>query len=277
MTDVRKEHSKIQLNLPLNLSKHRGAPYYNPVSVSVLDEMPEIKKFIIENEILINNDFFYIGNLIREGITRSDIINDLSSIILEGSDSEKEKYKLLWNLNKVINNYNEALYGFNQLAHYNYLSFVLSNNGTLADEDIEVKIFLTKDSLMQIDAFPIKKYFRIDNKIISFKGIINETETHEIKEYDTPIMGLELTYNLYSVDDEQKKIQNDFKMYNDYNSFTHEDKQILVFNFKKLNNHCKMFFPCRLFFKEKFREIKYEIKSKNIPEIIKGTLKINDE
>lgn len=66
---------------------------------------------------------------------------------------------------------------------------------------------------------------------------------------------------------------------NSYTFFTeiliireNEYEDVLCFNIKYLKQHTKMFFPSRLFFKKAPKPIKYEINSKQSPEILTGEL-----
>ena len=100
------------------------------------DEIKNIKKYASDNDMLIDNDFFDLGNLAYMNVGGAGTFM--------GSDSEKEKYELIEELDEYTGIYNGLYKFYNELNNYYYLELAIENLGKKFDEDIEVNLKIKK-------------------------------------------------------------------------------------------------------------------------------------
>ena len=119
------------------------------------DEKMIIINYAKEKEVLLTDDFFYLGDLMKPSVRISplNILNNTSSF--SGSDESKKKYELLIKLISEIEIYTELVEYFNEIFSHVYVEGVVSNIGKSFDEDIDIQLIFPKGCLYHIDEIPI--------------------------------------------------------------------------------------------------------------------------
>ena len=140
---VLKNPSKNATSSTNNTHSILKSPAFETNIQNLIDISEEIKDNIVhycqENDIPINNDsFFNLGNLIV--VYSRHIVN--ASPTYKGTESEKEKYKLILELNKEIDSFNYYSHFFAKFDGINALSIALNNCSSLSDENISIVVSL---------------------------------------------------------------------------------------------------------------------------------------
>lgn len=245
-----------------------------------------IIQYANKNNISLNEEeFFYIGDLIKQqqpigggpyGIGPSYNYN--------GTDEEKNKYNFIKELYFAIDEFNQYYEYFTEIDNKFYLQLVLSNLGTNFDEDIDIKIFITKGKLCFKDQLPFPGDDILKTITLSFDKLFTTKKTVYIDEYSgypiLPAIPVSTSFGISSLSYEDKvknykenyiRTQNKIFFY-DY--FQDNSYDILCYNQKYIKQNTSTFFPSILVFNFIPDKIVYEISSKHCSEIIKGELSI---
>lgn len=247
-----------------------------------LNEIKNIKIYATENDMSLDDDFFNIGNLY--------CMNVGGSGMLIGSDSEKEKYKLIEELEKYTGMYNGLYKFYNELNNYYYLELAMENLGKKFDEDIEVNLKIKKEYFVEYKKFPVPS-----EKII--KKFIDECivdELIKIKDINGMSNYASTTINMAPIAPKTFKVPGMFSYiksdYNDYVNYyikyiqwlsdfeiTYDEEYYYVkCEQKRIKPNEKILLPARLIFKEIPKFIRYEIKTKFNSKIMKGQIKSDE-
>lgn len=242
------------------------------------NETKIISDFCNLKQIVLPEDFFCIGNLQKE-ITEPLIkLYTEHSITFKGSESEKKKYKLIRELIKKIREYNDVMEYFEKIDKFYCASFVISNIGTTFDEDIDVRVCVDKEHLIDISDIPqpgelfLKEVVDVEAPRFLFSGG-GKSDIQVYTNYPSPVPYIpdSIMFPFGSNSDEIEKQQ---KEYNDlienifcYDVYQNEKEDILCFNIPYLKQNTKMFFPSYLLFKTVPEYIRYEIRSKHSPNV----------
>lgn len=301
------KNSTLQSNLSQNsytgLSKYTlidqtvdlGNKFTSSGLFSIVDAKinPDIQKQIIDycaNENLgITDTFFQLGNL-KKSISAMRMPFGSSKPSLTGTDQEQTKYNLLMELYGEIDDYNEIYTYFSSLQSKFYLQCVVSNTGTSFDEDITVKLLIPKGCICNINDLPIPGF--------SFISMFNENSLEEELFMTQPIMDVDRFSNYppastYHMNDMQMAVLmqgesalEEYERYKEtymdameqlfcYNIFANAQHDILSFNIPYLKQNTNMSLPSILVFNNVPEQIEFEIRSKHLPDIVKGKIKIN--
>lgn len=250
----------------------------------------KIKEFAEDNQINIEEDFWNLGSL-KKSTLQLKIASPFGTggPTYEGSEEEKERFKRIEKLYWDIRTYNEYVMYFENIDEINFLKLAISNNGTSFDEDIDIKLIIPKNYLINYSDLPmpginiIKELLNI--KFIDYIFAIEKTESiDEYSVYSTLPSGIPshlrdpLLLNRISVTQEYEVNKDDFKNELEYRfcykTFKIKDSDTILFHIDYLKHNTSMVFPSVLMFKEIPPYIKYEISSKFSAEVIKGELKI---
>jgi len=246
------------------------------------DEIKNIKKYASDNDMLIDNDFFDLGNLAYMNVGGAGTFM--------GSDSEKEKYELIEELEEYTGIYNGLYKFYNELNNYYYLELAIENLGKKFDEDIEVNLKIKKEDFIEYRKFPvplekiIKKFLDeeiIDEliKIDSINGIRNYTSTNmnvsplAPKTFKVPGM---LSYVEPDYEDYVNYYIEYIQWLSDFEITCDEEYYYVKCEQKHIKPNEKILLPARLIFKEIPKSIEYEIKTKHNSKIMKGQIKADE-
>lgn len=232
-----------------------------------------IEKIAKQLNLKLSDDFFDIGNLRR---------NQFAGLMggkLEGTEEEKEKYHLIFDLYEIIDellNWLPFEKAFDKILCF---KLALKNGGTAIDEDIEICINIPKNAVLIPDDFP-KPNDRDIAYLFShykFKTLFGIMETSEYKKYSfkdvvKEYMPIEPNYPYVPKVDYAKKYIDSIKNAFCYSIFPNEDKYILKLTYDYIKHNTAIAFPTPILLKEEISKIEYTITSRNNPEIITGIL-----
>lgn len=235
-----------------------------------------------ENNIELEDDFFDIGN-----ITYFTIMTGRTSYY--GSDSEKQKYKLICELGKLILIFKAYLDFFEKIDKIYYTELVIENNGKKFDEDVEVILRISKNSFLEYNQFPIPNEFII-NKMLDSDFLKKNLEIKKINDVNSyiskypqipPIPPTSLTTIDFgriepAYDDYKEYYKECVNNIADYEITSDQDYYYIKFEQKEIKPNEVIALPSRLFFKEIPEFICYKIKTKHNPNIQEGKVLIKD-
>jgi len=214
-----------------------------------------------------------------------------SGTSFEGTEEEKERYKLLKDLYWDVESYNEYIDYFSEIDKLSVATLAISNVGDSFDEDIDVKLTIPKGYILRYSEFPYPGINIIeeilDMRFVEFKFSIQENEN--VGEYayypvQTPSYADIMTanpFNQISSSDEydrnKEKYFSSLECIFCYKIFQSEENDILTFHIAYLKHNTSMAFPSVLIFKDSPKYVEYEITSKHIPEVLKGKIEFNQK
>lgn len=209
--------------------------------------------------------------------------------VLYGDKNEKERYRLLIDLEDlvleyaVINNYTE------KLPSVYCTSLLISNDGTYLDEDIELKLIIKKEDYIDY------KQLLLEDYDVDYLGNLYKSIE---KEFECPIISMVDQYSYFSIEtpnvspvkypflygrtyepsylDKVKDSMSDVvskleDLYN-FEKYDEGDFIVLKYKFSKVMQNSNTFVQSKLLFNKENISISYEIKSKNNKDIIYGTI-----
>ena len=255
-----------------------------PCKPANVDDCKEaIGMFALNNKIDIQEDFYYLGNLRLSSSPTADII--FGGGITEspvGSDEEIKKYKLINELKKRIEQFEQLRRYLHSIDSNIYLELVLCNTGTDFDEDIDVELFVPKGYMCLPDQLPIPEDDIIGILNRSIEKIYKPKKTIAIDEYNDRFSMPKIP-NSYAIapygvsyDRKLRMQREDFddklKEIFCYEFFDHDGYDVIRYNQKYLKQNTNIFFPSYLVFKTMPGQIEYRITSKRCPTVIDGEI-----
>ena len=275
-----KQISKTKYNELLGIKP----PIYKKVDISDKDKAL-ISKFFSENDICTNEKFWNLGSLIKEETeTMFNIYG--KSINYKGSDEEKSKYDLFKELISCLHTYNDIISYFSVIDRFSCLSFIVENNGTTYDEDVDIKIFIDKGHLTSNEDFPVPgtHFIKYIVDVEAPKFLFAGHDDADIDNYSNYSITPYFQPNTLFPPFVKTKIEEYVEFKNKYNHIVENvfsyskletnTEDLLTFNIKYLKQNTKMFFPSYLFFKSQPTYIRYEIRSKHSPNVYEGKFSI---
>lgn len=257
-------------------------PKYEKVVIGKTQEKV-IVDFCTQNGIKIDDNFFYLGNLQKE-IKNSyfSLFGNCESYV--GSDSEKEKQKLIDDVISYIAEYNDTIGFFRRIDNLPCISLIVENNGNTYDEDIDVKLFFEKGCLVDRDGIPTPELGFLEDAVdMELPKYIFAGHSHsEINDFSCypKDMYLPQGLSLPFMTEKESSAQHR-KRYKDlvdhvfcYDTRETRNSDILCFNIPYLKQNTKMFIPSFLFFVRIPEVIQYEIRAKRSPEVYRGSIPI---
>jgi hypothetical protein len=293
-----------KINLPARTPKKKDPPAtQNPLLYSKPDlnkllapEVPRdvsertrsvIQAFSAESGIVIDESFFYIGNLLGKNSFQVYPIFGGGGDSISGTDAEKEKYELIDDIYFEILEYRQYKEFFEALQQFSILSCITTNSGTMHDEDIDVKIYVQKGTLVLLKDIPVpggQIIEEINNSKI-LKNLFCREATAKIDSFtDYPVSTyldlpeFESPFERRDAGKEYAKRRSKYQSALEdlfcYSVFADCEQDILEFNINYLKQHRSVYFPTVLLLKEIPEFIDYEIRSKNSADVIEGRLTI---
>lgn len=230
--------------------------------------------------------FWNVGNLKYAAVVMASLWGDAPKLI--GTDQEIERYNAMHDLYKKVIEYNEYFEFFSSIDRYGQIELAVANVGNTFDEDVEVKIFIKKNCICSKHEIVvpginiIKNILELNLGEIFFQSkcsdIIKEFSGYPIQRMTFDHVGMVGTINGIS---EQREYNVQKGKYTDklesifcYEHYENEEQDILIFHISYLKHNTTMAFPSVLIFKDVPEAVNYEISSKHIPDIIRGTIQI---
>lgn len=258
-------------------------PSYSKVVITD-DESKLILDFCDKHSIVLNEDFYFLGNLQLETKIPIFTVYGGASTTYLGSESEQEKHQLLKELFTKIREYNHVVEYFSELDSMPSLSLVVENSGNTYDEDIDIKLFVEKNCVSNIDEIPKPGIFFLEEAVELdipkhlFAGNrhydIEDYSNYPVSTYTQPAIQLPFKSRDEEIAELQEEYQESLEYVFCYDLKETAEDDIFCFNIPYLKQNTKMFFPSYLFFINLPENIRYEIRSKHSPEVYRGILTI---
>lgn len=284
------ESSMLKLSSELGAAVKKFEGFSNTVySEVVVDEETKetVTNYCTAKGIELPDDIWCLGGLEEGSNMLTSQFNTEKSY--KGSDESKRKYELIIDAWHRIFEYNEYLDYFMKLDKLLRIEFIIANDGTSYDEDIDVKIKLPLGCLVAVDDLPVPGFTLIEdiNNSNFIKLFFSGQKNDEIEEYsDYPVTpSFEFDNVYYSLPFNQPSHEKLYKREKDkyldalndlfcYEQYQNDEFDILTFNISYLKQNTKMYLPTHLVIREIPTFIEYEIRSKHIPDVISGKVEI---
>ena len=234
------------------------------------------------NGLKLTDNFWNMGEL-----KKTSIGSIMGGSYLLGTKEEEERYWQIYKLSDKIKYYRELQDYYRKLDELFLVEFAVVNLGTSPDEDIDIKLIIKQGNLVNLDCLPIPGLNIIE--MISnhnyaealFKPDIKHGEEYANYSFRIPTFKLDIeplpgTAGYKQEIEKLKSLQEDYlselKHLFCYKYYKKDNYDILEFHIDRLKHNMNMLFPSILAFKSDKIRIDYEIRTQNIPEIIKGTI-----
>lgn len=244
----------------------------------------EERKFITtiaeKMKLELSDDFFDLGNLSKDPISAGLY----GSLNLKGNSEEINKYRKIKKLRETISEALKWAPVEKAFSDMYCLRLAVQNCGKAFDEDVEIIFEIPQKALLTLEEFP-----HLENKEMGYLlnycdmsvlfGIestaeyikYSESKRNHVADY-TPspyeLSGYDSGYG----DDFIEELNDIF----DYSIYSNDDNYIVKLKIDYIKHNTTVAFPSILFVKEKIIEIPYKITSKNNPDIVEGTLKVQN-
>lgn len=246
----------------------------------------EIIEFADKHGMELEESFWNLGNLKRSEMLRASLFGD--GLILEGTDKEKERYKFMEELYWDILEYKEYITFFSSIDQMGYVELAVTNIGSTFDEDVDVKIYIKKKCVCKEKEIAVPGINIIEEIMkmqfceyvfqIECDDTIDKYSGYPIKNFDYVPIDIPRPFNGKSAQEEYNENKEEYVSELEdifcYKYYEKEEEDILTFHIDYLKHNTAMAFPSVLIFKDVPEAVNYEISSKHIPDIIKGTIQI---
>ena len=250
--------------------------------VEIDNRTKEIIKAVSQTlEISIDDVFFDVGN-----ITESPWISSMpfGGVELSGTSEEKAKYKAIISLSEMIyttldhlqiEEYYKDLFG---------IEFLLCNDGTKFDEDIDVEITIPKERYISVEELPVPTEELKLGDDWCFADIFEITATKDFISYNDskkPLTGIKtkpyIPVNPFSGRNYEEEYRDTLRDIFEYQVYPDGDNVIIKVHFDYIKQHQIVAFPAWIFIKDPNDEleVKYRIISKNNRDIIESQTHVN--
>jgi len=267
---VENKSNKIERNPALGLAiKH-----LEPIPVKIDDKDQEVIKSYLNSELIpYTEDTFF--NVI--GVNKQlDMIPDWRgnrAYKYTGPSEMVKKYEFILQLLikiKTLESWKEYLNKVNSLF---YLDLGIQNNGSTYDEDVDVTVYVAKNTLIFHNELPIPSELILGSALALNQEIYISRKSHQVKGFDNypessrfNPSGLNPSLALESYDE---KIERETQEFNEslenifcYELYEDDQFDIIRFNQSYIKQHDTIAFPSLLLFNKPIENIKVEITSK---------------
>ncbi|MBS3938777.1 MAG: hypothetical protein KGZ50_09450 [Peptococcaceae bacterium] len=246
-----------------------------------------IQRFCEENGIAVEESFWNVGNLKASSVLT--VPGFVTGPVLEGEDNEKKKYELIGDIEDDVICYEQYRDYFAALESCSIVECIVSNSGTMHDEDVDVRLYIPKGAVLPEFETPMPGGYIIDeiNKQELAEGLFCRQATVNVDAYsDYPIDRTidRPSFSLPSQSNATEELRKSQRIYRDtierlfcYEVFVDGGYDVLEFNIRYIKQHRCVHFPTVLIFRTIPEFMNYEIRSKNSGEIVKGTLTFKSE
>ena len=235
-----------------------------PVKINEQD-IAMIKSFAEEIGFTLTENFFFVGNL-RRDFPRFN----LEFTKIYGDERGKIKYDKIKSLLKNIESYRKLKPIDNAFEHIFFIRIALRNIGQTFDENINVRLIIDKNSLFTsncLEEYLLKDILDHFNDIFTIKRNKNYFEYDNQKTYTSRL-------NRIPLFDSDRNLVEEWNELFPYFISTEDQFIILEIDFEKILQNTTISFPTVILLKKLIPCIKYEIRSKFIPEIITGVINL---
>lgn len=278
--DAIKRVSKMKLS-PSGIPARPTLEQFVGKKVEVEKSTIEIIKGIAEKmEIALTEDFFDLGNL-----TESPLLSNMpfGGRSLDGTDEEKEKYNAIIALRNLVyktighmqmEQYYKDLYG---------VGFVLCNDGTRFDEDIDVEIVMPEGRFIDVEELPVPTEeinlgddwcFAEIFEIPATRYFISYSDTKKTLSGFTPNNSIPV--NPFVGRDYEEEYRETLRDIFDYQVYPDGKNLVIKIHFDYIKQHQRAAFPTWIFVRQPSEGLcaKYAITTKNNKSVIEGQINI---
>lgn len=268
--------------------EHTSAMIGNQLLANKRVEIQENVKLAVSSiaeqlSIALGKDFFDLGGLSENTIGSLSVLGRRNFV---GGKNEKKKYDLINALSKQIVEFVSWVPIENAFNGINCVYLALENNGSAIDEDVEILLYFDKGDLLNISEHPVLD----DNdaeyliKECSLTKLLEIRGCADYLSYDDSIKRMpQFNSSSHDIDflglnrrDYQKEYTEAYEDALVYEIFEKGDKRVVKLQMDYIKHNSVIAFPAPLFLKGMPTEIKYQICSQHIPEIINGSISVSD-
>lgn len=237
-----------------------------------------IKQYYQGRSIECDDDFFDLGYL-REGIVS---ITPLGGRSLDGADEEIEKYNCIVELKDAI--YNFLKWGKYESAFdgARCVRLALVNEGRAPDRNTDVLLRIPKEGYVDPFSFEEPPAW-VEDYIIyecDLNALFSNPAGPSLYQYPGSATGFGTAFSnqITSFGSENdSNYRDELAASLGYVVHDKEDAVIIAVHFPSIKQHTGIVFPSPIFATVNLKSIEYEITSDNLPEIVKGSLRIMRE
>lgn len=250
--------------------------FFKPLEIEQ-KEVDIVNTFAKENNLKIDEEFFYIGDASISQIT--GIYN------YAGSEQSVEKYKRIRDAIESVTLYYQSIRYRGNIEKLSYVELVVCNDGDSHDEAVSVGIHVPSDKIV-INDFPIPEYELLNSQgldtlrdMMKNKKVYGTNECTIAINYVPNIHKSEIPMPLgYAYESSYEDLKKEYygEIENCIQSEAYEENNMLMLTHTQtlIKAGEILLFPSRLFFREEIDDIEYIINSKYGEKTLNGHIGI---
>lgn len=257
------------------------ASTFNKPIIIETDTKESIRKIAERIGIILEADFFELGNLSKNELKAAVAIMGCSDQSLVGTPSEKEKYNLIMRLESLFITFIGISSFFNSFKDISSIELCLENSGGSYDEDIDITLKFPTGILITPEEFPcedtIQKKFLLDDSDMEELFGIGATVKYMDYASSTKRLFHSRPYDPFHGRDIDEEFLNEVQDIFCYEFYQDDQQVYLKLHVDYIKQHTTVAFPSKLLLKAPVETIEYEITSKHNSEVIRSVLSIESE
>ena len=252
-----------------------------PVEISD-DRVDHLKRFAKMYGLSISDDFFNLGDLVRNPL-KTAIVAISGGSDLEGSNDALKKYQLI---NRLIDEVSDFVKWTNiesQLSKLNCIELAVQNSGTMPDQDIEILLEFDLDTVIQPRDMSSLDKTILDSILNDYdaSSVFGIPATTAFRAYDSSITKshvvplqinpLPLSFTCERKDSAER-IEEELANVFCYQFFEENGHLYISLKYDEIMHKTSVAFPTVLLLKEdaNITKIKYTIRSRQMAEVYRG-------
>ena len=261
------------------------ALFSNQLLINKKIEIDDGMRIIISNvaeclTVELSDDFFELGGL-SEKIGSIAVLGYRN---YDGTDDEIKKYKHILRLYEEIiemNSWEPIERAYKDLK---CLYLAIENDGTAIDEDVEITLTFKKDEVASLNERPIlsdedAEYLVKDcnlSELISIQRCATYNAHEDSMKKHPQIVNMQHTPNIFGSchRDYQEEYKDEFSDALGYEIYDKDEERVIKLQVDYIKHNSVVAFPAPIILKSIPHEVKYEIRSRHIPEVVSGKLEI---
>lgn len=281
---IRNQYKKISEIKIENTSFEIGNQLFTTTTKKVeIDENDKqiISGFAEKLSIEMGEDFFYLGGLSENTVGRRLAFGRRDFV---GEKNEEEKYDLINSLLQMILELISWAPIEETFGEIDCLYLALENNGTAIDEDVEVTLYFNKNDILTVAERPIME----DQDV---KYLIKKCNLYEIMKINSCadylayedsakkvsyVKPINQSTDYFGIDqtDYQEEYAENFEDALVYEIFEKDDLRVVKLQIDYIKHNSIVAFPAPIMLKGHPVEVRYQIRSKNISEVVSRSIKV---
>lgn len=255
------------------------AEFKSPIEIDE-DEQKYLESIAKQLQLSLPENFFELGNLSKNTFSS----NPLTGLSLDGTPTEKQKYRKIKKLHETISKAIEWGPIEKAFSNKNCIRLAVQNCGKAADEDAEITFEIPQNALLTLDGFPKFSndemgYLLNNCDMSALFGIDSTAEYLDYYESERNRSNKSYTSRNYGLPGYVPDYSDDFiNEWNDvfcYSIYPDNNKFIVKLKVDYIKHNTTVAFPSILFINGVISAIPYKITSKNNPNVVEGILKVS--